>query len=219
MGLFLKPGAGIGFKILLKRLETILLGQLLLASTIFLIIQSPHYSFLFSFMASSISLQWQGRLGDLYNVTWDMWPHDAPGGSQRLSRKVHVRELAEMIHWTPVIALVLHWLKCLGMKCPVSFHRIHQREGESSFTCVHVFGLWTHHSRWRSAVLCHRYIKSEVMIERISLCLHREARKHPLRCPFQHKKHKENIQLCSQDCFWPGNPSSRKSKPTSIPLA
>lgn len=32
-------------------------------------------------------------------------------------------------------------------------------------------------------------------------CLHREAKKHPLRCPFQHKKHNENIQLCSPRLF------------------
>lgn len=113
----------------------------------------------------------------------------------------HVRELAEMIRRAPAITPVRRWPKHLGMKCPVSFPRVHQREGELSFSCAHVFGLWTHHSRWKSAALCHRYIKSVVMMERISLLLHREARKHPLRCPFQHKKHKENIQLCSLRLF------------------
>lgn len=53
----------------------------------------------------------------------------------------------------------------------------------------------------KSAALCHRYIKSVVMMERTSPRLHREARKHPLRCPFQHKKYKENIQLCSLRLF------------------
>ena len=136
----------------------------------------------------------------------------------------HVRELAGMIRRAPAITLVLSWPKLLGMKCPISFPRVHQREGELSFSCVHVFGLWMHHSRWKSAALCHRYIKSVVMMERNSLRLHREARKLPLPiipggARFSTRSTKKTFNGATQDCFWPGNPSRRKRKPTSIPLA
>lgn len=49
--------------------------------------------------------------------------------------------------------------------------------------------------------MCHHYIKTVVMMGRTRLCLPREAKKHPLRCPFQHEKHNENIQLCSPRLF------------------